>query len=107
MKTVVAALILLWLFVSSANAQGQQSPREKLHRDFPNVQVIRPSLPPSRFNFESKRWERDYGLTQLEVVPAARTNIDLFDLRLLPKQKARILRRKRTRHHIHRPPAGR
>jgi len=102
MKEIVSTLILLSLLASSVNAQDQESPKEKLHRDFPNVQVIRPSLPAWHFNFDSHRWERDPGL-QLENVPAAHVDIDMDLLSRLPsKHRANRLRRKRTHHHIHR-----
>ena len=94
----VTTVILLSLFAGSVNAQGQEDPRNKLHRDFPNVQMIRPSSPAWRFNFESKRWERDRGL--LELLEPAR-EIHPRDLRLL-KHGPRRLRHRRNSHHVHR-----
>jgi hypothetical protein len=106
MKTVVTTLILSLLLVSSVNAQDQESPKEKLHRDFPNVQVIRPSFPPWRFNFDSKTWERDESAAALPETAIDLTEILrlLSDLRLLSEPKPKRMRHKRTRHHMHRKP---
>ena len=76
MKTIVASLALSLLFVSSANAQDQESPKEKLHRDFPQVQLILPSIPSWRFNFDRNRWERDSQPQIQEILPAAEDDID-------------------------------
>jgi hypothetical protein len=106
MKGIVSTLILSSLLVSSVHAQDQESPREKLHRDFPNVQLIRPSFPPWRFNFESKTWERDESPAELPEDPIDLTeNLRLLSgLPLLSKPKPKRIRHMRTRHHIHRKP---
>jgi hypothetical protein len=102
MKRIGTPLILLLLLVSSVNAQGQESPKGNLHRDFPNAQLIIPSIPPWHFNFDSNRWEQGYELTPSgkKILAAFRSTIQ-DQLRLFSKHKAKRLQ-KRTPHHMHR-----
>ena len=96
---IAATVILVFLFAGLVNAQGQEDPRDKLHRDFPNVQMIRPSSPAWFFNFESKRWERERTWLDLPAGPAR--IIRPRDLRLL-KHGPKRLRNRRNSHHVHR-----
>jgi hypothetical protein len=103
-KLVITSIVLLPLLASSANAQNQESPKGNMHRDFPEVQLIIPSIPPWHFNFDLDRWERDESPQQLLELPLAHTDIDEPLLLTLP---ARKLRHKRTPHHTHRKPPRR
>jgi hypothetical protein len=106
MKRTVTPLILL-LLVSTVNAQDQELQKGNLHRDFPDVQLIRPSIPPWHFNFDLNRWEQDQAMPV--VIPTVINHLDI-DLRLLYKHSAgaaKRLRHKRTHHHIHRELPGR
>lgn len=105
MKTAIATLALSLTAGLLATAQGQENPGARLHRDFPNVQVIRPSFPPWSFNYDSKRWEREQGLALPALVD--RQNLDLLSLtpRPLPEHRARRLHYRRARHHSHRQPS--
>lgn len=61
MNKAAKTLVLTLSFVSLVIAQDQDRERRKtdVHRDFPNVQMILPSIPPWRFNFDTNRWERE------------------------------------------------
>ena len=97
-KLVITSIVLMSLLASSANAQNQESPKGNMHRDFPKVQLIIPSIPPWHFNFDLDRWERNESPQQLLELPLAHTDIEPLLLTL----PARKLRHKRTPHHMHR-----
>jgi hypothetical protein len=80
-----------------------ESPWAKMHRDFPTAQVIRPTLPPSHFNFDSNRWELDDGGDELvESDPAPHSDLDRRLFELLPAHPAKRLRHRRTTRRVHR-----
>src|ERR1700730_441522 len=95
MKRIVTTLILLLLLLSSISAQDQESTKGNLHRDFPNVQLIKPSIPPWHFNFDLDCWEQDHELPLAEAVPA----FTAIHIRLLSRLKAKRIRHKRIRRH--------
>ena len=69
MKKRATIFALLLLIVSPAKAQHQQSLKQNAKRDFPDLQLIRPSIPPQHYNFELRRWEREK-LFDMPEVPA-------------------------------------
>jgi hypothetical protein len=80
-----------------------ESPWAKMHRDFPTAQVIRPTLPPSHFNFDLNCWELDDGWDELaEADPSAHSDLDRRLFELLPALPARKLRHRRTTRRMHR-----
>ena len=94
MKRFTNALILLLLAVSSVTPQDPETPRDKMHRDFPTVQLIRPSLPAWHFNFDTKQWERD---NQIDELPLE--TVEPFDFRLLnPGRKAKRVHHRQRSH---------
>ena len=64
MKKALALTILLLLPAFPAKAQDGPSPDSKLHRDFPQTQLIRPTYPLLRYNFNTGTWEPDKSFEQ-------------------------------------------
>jgi len=101
MKKPIALTFFLLLSAFATKAQDGPSPDSKLHRDFPQTQLLRPSDPPWHYNFETRRWERDewsYGL-----IESAQIN----SLKMISNESLRLLRDLRsptkfTRHRRHR-----
>jgi hypothetical protein len=83
-----------------------ENPLARMHKSFPTAQLIRPSLPPSHFNFESNRWERDEGE---HLQAEAGLHEDPLGAKLLSALRAeqpkrarhKRSRHKRRRHRIH------
>src|SRR5258705_8867553 len=69
MKKRATIFALLLLIVSPVKAQHQQSSKQNPKRDFPDLQLITPSIPPQHYNFELRRWEREK-LFDMPEVPA-------------------------------------
>jgi len=59
MKGKEAGVVLTLLPMTSAMAQDQKAPEGDMTRNFPQAQLIRPTIPPQHYNFELHRWERD------------------------------------------------
>jgi hypothetical protein len=107
MKRIKAGLILI-LLVFSIKAQGQEPPKGDKKRDFPEMQLIRPSIPPQRYNFELHCWEKDPEWTD---PPVDVTTTKIAPSLLLEKLKAGKAKRhrpkKRSNHHVYRKPLKR
>src|SRR5262245_14303343 len=87
---MVIAPILLLTMTTSVAAQNLERPGGDLGRDFPGVQMIRPSLPAWRFNFETNQWERAESLPVIPdaVVTKVIAKKGIRHLRLSPRRSA-------------------
>jgi hypothetical protein len=102
MNKMLTTLALLLSLGSSVTAQDQESPMTKLHRDFPNAQMILPSIPAWRFNFDTNRWERDQETAPELEVPADEDLDSLIRALGVPyTHRAGGRRHKRSHHHVH------
>ena len=99
MKKALALTILLLLPAWSVMAQDGQSPDSKLHRDFPGIELMRPSIPPWRYNFDRHRWERDKNSDQAVLdVEYLRPDTIITKRPLLPKLGSNAGLTSRRRH---------
>jgi len=79
MTKVIMYALLLFLPVLPVSAQDGKKPDSKPDRDFPGLQLMRPSLPPWRYNLETHRWERDRNSSDIlltEEIPS-RGGVDM------------------------------
>ncbi len=103
MKRKGASLVLTLLLVAPAGAQDQRAPEGNIKRDFPQVQLIRPTIPPQYYNFALHRWEHQADSMGIEVETKTQ---ELSDVLAAPKPregKGKVQRRNRTSNkHMHR-----
>jgi hypothetical protein len=96
MNKKAASLVFIFLLISSVTAQDQRTSEANLKRDCPQVELIRPTIPPQYYNFKLHRWERRADSMGIEIETKTQ---ELSDVLTAPKQRRRkgnVQWRKRT-----------
>jgi hypothetical protein len=79
--------------------QRQEGPEDKLHREYPRVQMLVPTDPPYSYNFDTKQWEQDERVEVADLPPDPDDLLGTLRKMMAPAHNTGSAGRRKNLHH--------